>query len=199
MILGITGGISTGKSTAADVVAQSGVRVIDCDEISRYLTSYDSRILTAIYEHFGTRVFQPFGQLKRPDLASIVFNDERERRALERILHPTIKAIVQENIETALDHSEPLVVVAPLLIEAGMAGQMDRLWVIACSPENQLIRLCRRSGIDPDEGRKRIAAQMSIDEKEKYADTVIRNDGTLEEFQAAVAREWAALVAELPQ
>lgn len=198
MILGITGGISTGKSTAAAVVANSGVRIIDCDEISRYLTSYDTTILTAIYEHFGSRVFKRFGQLKRTVLAQIVFADDRERQALERILHPSIKAIVQANIETALDHNEPLVIVAPLLIEAGMAGQMDRLWVVSCSPENQLLRLCRRAGITPAEAQLWIAAQMSIEEKEKYADTVIRNDGTIEEFQADVANEWAALVAELP-
>jgi dephospho-CoA kinase len=198
MILGITGGISTGKTTAADVVARSGVRVIDCDEISHYLTGYDPTILSAIYEHFGSRVFQRYGQLRRAELSTIIFTDEKEKQALERILHPPIKAVVQANIETALDHDEPLVVVAPLLIEAGMTGQVDRLWVVACTAERQLERLCRRSGIDAERARQWIAAQMPLEEKEKYADTVIRSDGSLEEFQATVAREWDALVAELP-
>lgn len=198
MILGITGGISTGKTSAADVVARSGVRIIDCDEISHYLTCYDPTILSAIYEHFGSRVFHRYGQLKRSELSAIIFTDEQERQALERILHPPIKAVVQANIETALDHDEPLVVVAPLMIEAGMTGQVDRLWVVACSAERQLDRLCRRSGIDAERAQQWIAAQMPLEEKEKYADTVIRNDGSLEEFQAAVAREWDALVAELP-
>jgi dephospho-CoA kinase len=198
MILGVTGGISTGKSTAADVIAKSGVRIIDCDEVSRYLTSYDPTVLTAIYEHFGSKVFHRFGQLRRAELARIVFSDEQERRALERILHPQIKAVVLSNIETAMDHDEPLVIAAPLLIEAGMAGLMDRLWVISCSPENQLIRLCQRSGITQDQARIWINAQMSLEEKEKYADTVIRNDGAIEDFRATVAQEWDALVAELP-
>lgn len=198
MILGITGGISTGKSTAADVIARSGVRIIDCDEISRYLTNYDPTILTALFEHFGSRVFHRYGQLKRAELASIVFNDDRERMVLERILHPTIKATVLANIETAIDHEEPIVVVAPLLIEAGMAGMMDRLWVVTCSPENQIARLCQRAGITTEQALKWINAQMSLDEKEKYADTVIRNDGPIEDFRAAVAREWDALVTELP-
>jgi dephospho-CoA kinase len=198
MILGVTGGISTGKSTAADVIAKSGVRIIDCDEVSRYLTSYDPTILIAIFEHFGSRVFHRFGQLKRDEMARIVMNDEVERRVLERIMHPPIKAVVLANIETALDHDEPLVIAAPLLIEAGMAGLVDRLWVISCSPENQLARLCQRSGIAPEDARAWIEAQMSLQEKEKYADTVIRNDGAIDDFRAAVAQEWDALVAELP-
>ncbi len=198
MILGITGGISTGKSTASDVIAKSGVRIIDCDEISRYLTSYDPTILTALFEHFGSRVFHRFGQLKRAELANIVFDDDHERLVLERILHPPIKATVLANIETAIDHEEPIVVVAPLLIEAGMAGMMDRLWVVTCSADNQILRLCQRAGITLEQARKWIDAQMSLEEKEKYADTVIRNDGAIDDFRAAVAQEWDALVTELP-
>jgi dephospho-CoA kinase len=198
MILGITGGISTGKSTAADVIAKSGVRIIDCDEISRYLTNYDATILTALFEHFGSRVFHRFGQLRRAELANIVFDDDHERQVLERILHPSIKATVLANIETAIDHDEPIVIVAPLLIEAGMAGMMDRLWVVTCSSDNQIKRLCQRAGITPEQALKWTNAQMSLEEKEKYADTVIRNDGAIDEFRAKVALEWDALVAELP-
>jgi dephospho-CoA kinase len=196
MILGITGGISTGKTTAARVVSQSGVRIIDCDEVSHYLTDYDATVLTAIYEHFGSRVFRPYGSLDRTALGRIVFSDDRERRTLEQILHPPIKAVVQANIETAHAYDEPLVVVAPLLIEANMTGDVDRLWVITCSPERQLERLCARSGIEVEEARTWIASQMSLEEKEKYADTVIYNDGTLEEFREAVARAWDAFVAD---
>jgi len=196
MILGITGGISTGKTTAARVVAQSGVRIIDCDEVSHYLTDYDATVLTAIYEHFGSQVFRPYGSLDRTALGRIVFSTEAERRTLEQILHPPIKAVVQANIETAHAYSEPLVVVAPLLIEANMVGDMDRLWVISCSPERQLERLCGRSGIEVEEARTWIASQMSLEEKEKYADTVIYNDGTLEEFKEAVARAWDVFVAD---
>jgi len=196
MILGVTGGISTGKTTAALEIAKSGVRIIDCDDISHYLTSYDPTVLTAISAHFGAQVFKPYGALNRAVLAGIVFNDEQKRRALERILHPLIKAVVCANTEAAEASDEPLVVVAPLLIEAGMAGDMDRLWVISCSPENQLKRLLQRSSVDPEQAQKWIAAQMPLAEKEKYADTIIRNDGTQEEFRAAVAHHWEAFLAE---
>lgn len=196
MILGITGGISTGKTTAANEIAKTGVRIIDCDEISHYLTAYDPTVLTAIYEHFGDRVFRSHGALNRVELATIVFNDEAERRSLERILHPLIKAVVRANIEAAEVTERPLVIVAPLLIEAAMAGDVDRLWVVSCSAENQLKRLCSRSGIDPVQAKQWIAAQMPLKEKEKYADTVINNDGTSEEFRTAVAVHWSELLAE---
>jgi dephospho-CoA kinase len=196
MLVGITGGISTGKTTAAQVIARSGVRIVDCDEISHYLTAYNTVVLTAIREHFGPQVFYPLGALNRSALAGIVFSREDERRTLERILHPAIKAVVSANIEDAAASERHLVVVAPLMIEAGMAGDMDRLWVITCNADHQLARLCARTGASPEDAQRWIAAQMPLSEKEKYADTVIRNDGTIEDFKAAVDREWQAVLAD---
>lgn len=194
MIVGITGGISTGKSTAADVIARQGVKIVDCDEISHFLTTYETSIITAIREHFGEEVFRPLGALDRTALANVVFNDEVERKALERILHPPIKAWVRANIEHAEEQEVPLVVVAPLLIEAGMTTDVDKLWVVTCSAENQLKRLCQRAGIEEEKARTWIEAQMSLAEKEKYADFVLTNDGSIDEFTAEVAAAWDALV-----
>ncbi len=193
MIVGITGGISTGKSTAAGVIAQQGVKVVDCDEISHFLTTYETSIITAIREHFGEDVFFEHGALNRAALADVVFNDEIERKALERILHPPIKAWVRANVELAEEQEKPLVVVAPLLIEAGMTTDVDVLWVVTCSAENQLKRLCKRAGIVEEKARTWIEAQMSLTEKAKYADHVISNDGSIEEFTTEVGAAWDAL------
>jgi len=194
MILGITGGISTGKSTAAAVIARKGIRVIDCDEISNFLTSYETSVLNAIYEHFGPKVFHEKGALNKAALAREVFTNEAEKSVLERILHPPIKAWVRANIEVAEEMSIPLVVVAPLLVEAGMTTDVDVLWVISCSDDKQMERLCKRSGLSESEARTWVAAQMSVAEKEKYADTVLNNDGTIEELKLKVEQAWDELV-----
>jgi dephospho-CoA kinase len=194
MIVGITGGISTGKSTAAAVIASRGVKICDCDEIAHFLTTYETSIITAIREHFGDQVFHEYGSLNRAALADIVFTDETEKKALERILHPPIKAWVRANVDLAEELEQPLVVVAPLLIEAGMTTDVDKLWVVTCSAENQLIRLCKRAVIDERNARTWIDAQMSLAEKEKYADHVLRNDGSIEDFKTEVGAAWDALV-----
>lgn len=197
MILGITGGISTGKSTAADVIGKKGVRVIDCDEISNFLTSYETSVINAVYEHFGPAVFHEKGALNKAALAKVVFTDESERAVLERILHPPIKAWVRANIEVASEMGFPIVVVAPLLVEAGMTTDVDALWVISCSDDHQLQRLCNRSGLSESEARTWVNAQMSLSEKAKYADTVIRNDGTIDELKLEVEKAWDELVSPI--
>lgn len=194
MILGITGGIGTGKTTASNVIAAQGVRIIDCDEISHYLTAYDPTVITAIREHFGSDVFSKHGSLNRTAIATVVFNDEQERRALERILHPPIKAAVQANIELAQSMETLLVVVAPLLIEAGMTMYVDRLWVITCSSEIQLDRLCLRAGISREDASKWVDAQMPLDEKEKYADVVISNNGIIDDLVSSVKHNWQEFI-----
>lgn len=193
MIIGITGGISTGKSTAAEVIAATGVRIIDCDEISHYLTNYDANVLTAIRAHFGSRVFHRGGALNRSELASIVFSNHTERLMLEHILHPKIIGQVRENCISADGFGEPLVVVAPLLIEAGMQKDVDVVWVISCEPEIQIERLCQRANITPEKARRWIEAQMPLEDKERVADKVIENNGTVEEFTAKIAAEWQSL------
>ncbi|MCH7471732.1 dephospho-CoA kinase [bacterium] len=195
MILGITGGISTGKTSAASVVAGFGVRIVDADAISHYLAGYEPSVLAAIHEHFGGQVFHPYGALDRQALAEIVFADEQERAALEDILHPPITAVLRANVEWATVSGNPLVVVAPLLIEASLTSLAGRLWVVSCSPERQLERLCAKTGLSPEQATRRIEAQMPLEQKKKHADTVIENDGTLEELNETVAREWNALFA----
>ncbi|MBN2082465.1 dephospho-CoA kinase [bacterium] len=194
MILGITGGICSGKSTAADVIARLGYRVIDADEISRFITSYHPQVLSEIHQAFGREAFYLGGALNRGALAALVFADEARRKDLEKILHPPILELTQVNIDAARLNGQHLVVVAPLMIEAGAHQSVDRLWVIACSNEQQVRRLVQRTGDTAEAAQRWIDAQMPLDEKKSYADTVLSNDGTIEEFKALVAREWNTLV-----
>lgn len=196
MILGVTGRICTGKTTAAKVLESNGVRVVDCDEISHYLSGYDPVVQTGIRDHFGAKVFFALGALNRRALANVVFADDRERIALEQILHPPIRAVVQDNIELCQKLKLHLVVVAPLLIEAGMTFMLDRLWVISCPVEAQISRLCRRAGIGPEEAQRWIGAQMAFVEQQKLADLVIPNEGDISDFKQNVKQQWEIFLAQ---
>jgi len=116
-----------------------------------------------------------------------------DRKALEAILHPPIIDVINRSITWARQEGKQLLVVAPLFIEAGMQGLVDALWVVACSREDQITRFIRRTGRPRDDAVKWIDAQLPLAEKKKLADTVIDNDGTIDELKEAVAREWRAL------
>lgn len=196
MILGLTGGICTGKSTATQVLRSLGVRVVDGDEISHYLSAYDPLIISQIHAAFGKEVFHPAGALKRGALADIVFGNAQRRQLLESILHPPILQVVDANIEYARSQGLPLVISAPLLIEAGLQEMVDQLWVVSSTRDRQLKRLFERSGIKAETAEKWIAAQMPLERKEQLADRVLPNNGTIAEFRQLVEREWGQLVAQ---
>jgi dephospho-CoA kinase len=197
MILGITGGICTGKSVATDVIRSLGVRVVDCDEISHYLSGYDPAILQQIAAALGDEVFQAGGALNRRAVAEIILADPRQRQRLEAILHPPIAQVVDANIAYARGARQHLAISAPLLIEAGLQDRVDHLWVISSTRTRQLERLHDRSGVDAETGEKWIAAQMPLEQKEQHADTVLANNGTLDEFRQLVKQEWHQLVDQL--
>jgi dephospho-CoA kinase len=194
MILGITGGICTGKSVATDVIRSLGVRVVDCDEVSHYISGYDPAILQQIAAALGDAVFQAGGALNRRAVADIILADPRQRQRLEAILHPPIARVVDANIAYARGARQHLVISAPLLIEAGLEDRVDHLWVISSTRARQLKRLHDRSGVDAATGEKWIAAQMPLEQKEQHADTVLANNGTLDEFRQLVKQEWHQLV-----
>lgn len=194
MIVGLTGGICSGKTEAACVLVSMGVRVLDADQISRFLTNHDTRVLAQIEEHFGSQVFTIYGALDRQSLARIVFNDDQARHDLEGILHPPILALQRANISTARSTGRPLVISAPLLIECGAYREMDTIVLVRCSPALQQTRLIERNHFTAEEAQARIAAQMPLEVKQNYAQVVIDNDGTLAEFQAKVCEVFSKLL-----
>jgi dephospho-CoA kinase len=193
MILGLTGGIASGKSSAAEVLQGLGLRVIDCDELAHFLTNNDPSILTAIEHAFGEVVLNQYGRLDRVRLGSLVFADRAKRRMLETILHPPITGLCAANAKQARYMGRHLVILAPLLFEGGLEKLCDAVMLISSSRETQIERLARSRGYSREEALARIEAQMTEEQRLAKADFVVDNNGSIEEFRGAVAQGWKAL------
>ncbi len=196
MIVGLTGGICSGKTEAAQVLVALGLRVLDADSISRFLTQYDPQVLRQIEQRFGSEVFHPLGALDRQRLGTIVFSDPAARHALEAILHPPVIALQRANIAQSRTAGRHLVVSAPLLIESEAYRDVDTVVLVSCSPELQRQRLMARNNLPLTDAQARITAQMPLAEKHKFADVVIENNGTLAAFQEAVRTTFNSLLQE---
>ena len=198
MIVGITGGIACGKTEAGKVLEGMGVPVLDADEVAHYISKYEPDIKNAILEAIGGGAFTSNGLLDRKALGAVVFSDPAARAKLERILHPRIKEVLRENIEYAHSRGMHAVLAAPLLIEANFQDIADVIWVISSEERLQVKRLRETYGISELEAYRRINSQLPLHEKEAYAHYVLRNNGSLEEFQKAVVATWEKTIMEHP-
>ena len=161
-LCGLTGGVGMGKSTAAGFFLQSGVRVIDTDDLARRLVQSGQPALAEIQSQFGGSIISPAGELKRDALAQLVFTDAAARKKLEAILHPRIRAVWLAQIEFWRKEKCPLaLVVIPLLFETQAENQFDKIICVASTPVAQRERLCQR-GWSPTQIHQRIAAQLPV-------------------------------------
>lgn len=196
MIIGLTGNIGSGKSTVSRRLAELGAEVIDTDQVARDVVAPDTPGLEKIVREFGPGLLGSSGELDRAGMASFVFNNPGARARLEAIIHPEVIRVVALKISDYLEGrgiTLLLVVEAPLLIEAGMHGMMDEIWVVTVSPEEQVKRVMARSGLSREDVLNRIKAQMPQEEKLKYADRVIDNSGNIEETIRQVDTLWAQI------
>jgi dephospho-CoA kinase len=193
-VIGITGGISTGKSTFAKSLREllPSARFFDADEMARDLTTKDSVVLNEIRDRFGSEVFQANGELNRSALRTIVFSAPKRRRDLEEILHPRIRQRWSGEAEKYRRSTERFFADIPLLYETGGEAICDRVVVVACSEEIQIQRLMRRMQIKADEAATMIAVQMPLEDKMKRADHVVWNNG-----QRSVLEDQARLLVNL--
>lgn len=183
-IVGLTGGIASGKSTVADYFADLGVPVIDTDAVAREVVTPGSPALDEIRAEFGDSVIAEDGSLDRQAMRHIVFNDDDRRLALEAILHPKIR---EATFDQVTDTNGPyVVVVVPLLFESPMKESMNRILVVDCSEETQIQRLMARDDESREQARRIMATQASREERLSIADDVISNDGARHESRAAV-------------
>jgi len=190
-VVGLTGGIATGKSSVARFLMEKGAVVIDADELSREAVSPGSPALKRIVAEFGADMLLPDGNLDRRRMRSAVFGNDEKRRLLEQIIHPEIKRLAEEGIAAAAAAGQRIVFyMAPLLIEAGVTGRVDEIWVVTARPEIQLQRVMERDGISSTEAQKIIDSQMPLAEKERCGRVVIDNSGTPEETQKLVDDIW---------
>ena len=195
-VLGLSGGIGSGKSTVTKILAELGAITIDADAIVHEQQAAGQPMVDTIAEAFGNDVIASDGSLDREALGAIVFTDEEARTRLNSIVHPPVIAEMLRRAKNAIAVGEPLVVLdIPLLFEGRVSGRgsgsvvdFDETLCVWVSREAQIERTMARDGCDAAEAERRIAAQLPIDEKRKMADHTIDNSGTLEETRGQVAR-----------
>ena len=183
--IGLTGGVGSGKSTVAGLFAKLGVPVLDADVIARELVIPGAPALARIVEAFGAAVLTAEGVLDRPRLRHIIFSDAARRKALEAILHPPIRALMRERISKLADPY--CVLCIPLLLEAGQAGEVDRILVVDTPHSLQYRRVMARDGLSALEVAAMLRAQIGWRERLVRADDVIVNDKGLAELELRVS------------
>ena len=191
-LVGLTGGIASGKSFVASLLADLGASTIDADEVAREVVSLGSPGLSAVVSEFGSEVLLPSGELDRQKLGDIVFSDPQSRIRLEAILHPLIKVRTTELINS--QSSEIVVYSVPLLVEAKVDYPFDSVITVEAGSENQVERLVRSRSLTEDEARKRVSAKTTEAIRVERADYVIDSSGSKDETESQVEEIWQQLV-----
>lgn len=201
-IIGLTGGIGSGKSTVAEMFAERGAEVIDADRIAREVLEPGTDGLAEVVSRFGEEVLLDDGRLDREALASIVFSDERARTDLNAIVHPRVGREITRRLDSIQERGgrEERVVVldVPLLVESASGRDHDAVVVVTAPVQERVRRLHEQRGMDPSDVRARIASQASDEQRLEHATHVIDNSGDREQLEAQVADVWHDLVGERP-
>jgi dephospho-CoA kinase len=193
-LIGLTGGIATGKSTFAAALRALGAPVIDADLLARAAVARGTAGLSAVVAEFGQDVLGPDGELDRKRMSALVFSDPAARARLEAAVHPAVRALFRVEVARLEAEGHAMAVYdVPLLYEANALGEVDLAVVVWAPRESQIARLAARDGLDRAEAERRLAAQLPIDEKAARADVVVANDGD----PAALAAKARRLLADV--
>ena len=195
LLVGLTGGIGSGKSTVARLLEKRGAVVFDADLLAREAVEPGTPGHAAVIERFGADVLAPGGELDREALASVVFADPSARRDLEEIVHPEVRRLFAEGSEAYRDTDRVVVFSAPLLVETGMHTAFEILVVVSATVATQIERLMRQRGMSESSIRARIVAQAPLEDKAAVADFLVDNEGMLDELESQVDRLWNDLFA----
>ncbi|RXY98196.1 dephospho-CoA kinase [Fictibacillus sp. S7] len=193
MIIGLTGGIASGKSTVSNFLRSYGLPVVDADVIARQVVEKGHPAYEKIVEYFGKHILDEAQNIDRKKLGSIVFTNEEKRLMLNRIVHPAVRLEMKNEAAAHLKESPCVVMDIPLLFESELTHMVDRTLLVFVDEETQLSRLMERDGYTEAEAKSRIAAQMPLKDKVQLADAVIMNNGSLEELKEKVEiqlHEW---------
>lgn len=186
-MIGLTGGIASGKSTVAAILRRLGAAIINADELSREVVQPEQEAWKEIIETFGPEILQGDKTLDRRKLRKIVFDDPEARKKLETIIHPRVRALAERKIsELAAVGSSIIVYEVPLLFEAQIHLWLRPVIVVACDAATQKQRLRERDGLTDEEAEQHLNAQMSLEEKRRLADYVIENNGSMTELEQQV-------------
>ncbi|MDY4363831.1 dephospho-CoA kinase [Lactococcus lactis] len=213
MVIGLTGGIASGKSTVVDFLISEGYQVIDADKVVRQLQEPGGKLYKAIVETYGLDFIADNGQLNREKLGALVFSDPKEREKLSNLQDEIIRTelydrrddllkkmtdkSVSKNFESKsqgknLSVNKPIFMDIPLLIEYNYTG-FDEIWLVSLHEKIQLERLMARNKFTEEEAKKRISSQMPLSEKQKVADVILDNSGTIEALKKQIQRELARI------
>lgn len=193
LLVGLTGGIGSGKSTVARMLADRGAAVFDADELARRAVDPGTPGQVALAERFGPDVLTPDGSIDREELARRVFQDDEARRDLEAIVHPEVFRLLSEGLDPFRETDRVAVFDAPLIVEAGFDEAVDVLVVVTARLDARISRIVAEGRLSEQEAQARIATQAPDEEKERLADFVIRNDGDLGDLEQAVEGVWREL------
>ncbi|MGM0843986.1 MAG: dephospho-CoA kinase [Bacillota bacterium] len=181
-IIGLTGGIASGKSTVSNLLIQKGFTVVDADLAARKVVEPGEPAYLKIVEAFGPEVRNEDGTLNRAALGTIIFNDEALRKELNEIVHPAVRAQMLSEKEDAFENGMQTVIMdIPLLFESGLTWMVDKTVVVYVDSNTQLSRLMIRNSLNEEEALARVNSQMSLEEKKSLADAVLDNRGTIDE------------------
>ena len=190
-VIGLTGGIACGKSTASAYLKELGACIVDTDGISRATTKKGGKGYYAVLEHFGRDLLLENGEIDRRKLGGIVFADEKKRQELNALIHPIVIEESKEQMQAARDAGYNVCILdVPLLFESGMETLCDETWLVYVPREEQIRRINERDGLDEKAAAARIDSQMPLEEKMRRADRAIDTSGTIEETQAKLKKLW---------
>ncbi|MGE7611581.1 dephospho-CoA kinase [Paenibacillus sp. NPDC101420] len=195
MIIGLTGGIASGKSTVSALLVSKGARLVDADVIAREVMLPGHEVLAAAVKQFGSEILSPDGTLNRGKLGDIVFQDPAALQALNNLTHPAIRREIKERMNS-MEEEDPkklTIVDIPLLFESGLENMFHEILVVYVPREVQIARLMERNGLSLEQAEARLNAQMDIETKRNKADYIIDNSGELAHTEQQVAVLWDRL------
>lgn len=186
MIIGLTGGIGSGKTAVSDIFEELGIGIVDADLASRVVVEKGRPSLEEIAKHFGQGILTEEGELDRAKLREIIFNSDEEKNWLESLLHPAIARQIQDELKAS--SSPYTILVSPLLLETNQKDFCNKVLVVDVPVETQIERTLKRDGVSLEQVQSIIKAQISRDKRLELADEVIVNDKSLEDLQLAVSK-----------
>lgn len=188
-VIGLTGGIGTGKSTVSNYLREHNFAIVDADMISRQVVEPGSPLLKELEEAFGSDIINEDGSLDRKGLAAIVFNDPEQKKLMDEIMHKEILAEMRKSMEEYRRQGthQSIILDVPLLFEIGLESWCDQVWLVTADMDVRISRVCARDDAMPHEVEARIRNQMSDDEKIKRSHSILDNSGTLDELRRQIS------------
>ena len=181
-IIGITGGIASGKSTVTNYLRQKGYQVIDADQVVHELQAKGGKLYQALVSWLGSAILNEAGELDRPKLSQLIFSSQENLAKSSQLQNDIIRQELANRRDQLAKTEETFFMDIPLLFEQDYADWFDEVWLVYVNPETQIKRLKARNGYSQEEAQQRLASQMKLEDKVPYADFVIKNDGNLEEL-----------------